>query len=249
MYNFRHLNQIEKFFADITTYKKIAGEMIEVVIDLTSSKYFESTSQLKQLISFATKSADAGHEIFFGPAIRGKDLGNQRSDANNVLVVKSCWVDIDSPEKELPADQKLSAAKKLLEEFVEALQRYDLEPSYVVESGHGYHVYFVFNRFLDPTNTNWQKTQSALVNLAKGDTQAKNVGRLLRVPGTYNYKDRNNPKPVQIIHDSGKVFAEDNFKQLVLDHGPKKPVQNVTGQATSKQLGFTPPCIGSLLDP
>ena len=46
MNNFRDLNQIEKFFADITTIKKILGEKIEVVIDLTSSKYFESMSQL-----------------------------------------------------------------------------------------------------------------------------------------------------------------------------------------------------------
>ena len=249
MSNFRDLNQIEKFFADITTYKKIAGEMIEVVIDLTSSKYFESMSQIKQLIDFATQSADAGREVFFGPAIRGKDLGSQRSDDNNVLMTKSFWVDIDSPDKDLPADQKLSAAKKLLDDFIDALAGYDLEPSYVVESGHGYHVYFALNRFLDPTNTDWQKTQFALVTLAKGDLQARNAGRLLRVPGTYNYKDRDNPKPVQIIHASGKIFAADDFRQLVLDHGPKKLAQNDTGQATSKQLGFTPPCLASLLDP
>jgi hypothetical protein len=91
--------------------------------------------------------------------------------------------------------------------------------------------------------------QFALVNLAKGDLQARNAGRLLRVPGTYNYKDRANPKLVGIIYDSGKMFAKDDFKQLVLDHGPKKSVQNVTGQATSKQLGFIPRCIESLLDP
>jgi hypothetical protein len=69
------------------------------------------------------------------------------------------------------------------------------------------------------------------------------------VPGTYNYKDRANPKPVQIIYESGKIFATDDFKQLVLDHGPKESAKNVTGQATSKQLGFIPPCIESLLDP
>ena len=249
MSNFRDLNQIEKFFADITTIKKIVGEMTEVVIDLTSSKYFESMSQLKQLISFAIQSADAGHEVFFGPAIRGKDLGNRRSDSENVLAVKSCWVDIDSPEKDLPADQKLLAAKKLLDEFVEALKGYDLEPSYVVESGNGYHVYFVLNKFFGPDHLDWKKIQLTLVTLAKGDLQARNAGRLLRIPGTYNYKDRNNPKPVQIIHASGKIFAEDNFRQLVIDHGPKSPVQNVKKQATSKQLGFIPPCIGSLLDP
>jgi len=248
MSNFRDKDQIEKFFADITTYKNFAGEMIEVVINLTSSNYFESTTQIRQLMNFAFQNADAGHEVFFGPAIRKKDLGTKRSDSENVLFVKTCWVDIDSPDKNLSADQKMSAAKKLLDEFVEALKEYNLEPSYVVESGHGYHVYFVLNKFFEPNVLEWQKTQFALVKLAKGDIQAKNVDRLLRVPGTFNYKDKNDPKSVQIINDSGKIFAEDDFRQLVLDHGPKKSVQNVTEQATSRQLGFTPPCISSLLD-
>ena len=137
MSNFRHLEKIEKFIADITTYKEFAGGMIEAVIDLTSSKYFESTKDIKELVNFAFQNADAGHEVFFGPAIREKDLGNQRSDFKNVLLVKSCWVDIDSLDKDLPADQKLSAAKRLLDEFVENLKGYELERSYIIESGHG----------------------------------------------------------------------------------------------------------------
>ena len=249
MSNFRDLVQIEKFFFDITTYNKFAGGTIEAVIDLTSSKYFESEEQIPQLIEFSHQNADAGHEVFFGPAIRWKDLGDKRSDDKNVLLAKACWVDIDSPEKDLPAGQKLLVAKKLLDEFIESLLGYNLEPSYVVESGHGYHVYFVFRRFLDPTAKVWPKIQNALVVLAKGDLQARNAGRLLRVPGTFNKKDRNDPKPVQIIKASGRTFAESEFRQLVLDHGPKKSVQTAAGLTDSKQLGFTPPCIASLLDP
>ncbi len=249
MSNFRDLKQIEKFFTDITTIKNIFGDKIEVVIDLTSSKYFESTSQLQELITFAFQYADEGHQVFYGIANRENDLGSKRSDENNVCTVKSFWVDIDSPDKDLPDDQKLLAAKNLLDEFVEALQGYDLEPSYIVESGNGYHVYFVLRQFFFLPHGDWEKAQYALTNLAKGDLQARNAGRLLRVPGTYNYKDKNNPKPVQIIYAVGKKFVADDFRQLVLDHGPKRTVQNVTGKTTSKQLGFIPPCIASLLDP
>jgi hypothetical protein len=248
MSNFRDYSQIEKFIADITTYKKFVGEMVEVVIDLTSSKYFESMSQRKQLIDFAFETADDGHEVFFGPALRSKDLGSKRSDIENIAFVKPCWVDIDSPDKNLPDEEKLKKAKILLDDFVQALKKYNVEPSYIVESGNGYHVYFVLTAFFEPDHPDWEKLQFSLVKLAKGDLQAKNVGRLLRVPGTYNYKDRDNPKQVKIMNDSGKKFALEDFRQLVLDHGPKKSVQNVTGQSTSKQLGFIPPCMASLLD-
>lgn len=96
-------------------------------------------------------------------------------------------------------------------------------------------------------NIRWMDMESALINLAKGDRQAKDRGRLLRVPGTMNYKDREHPKEVKIIFASGKKYLEQDFEQLVKDHGPKN-TPNVIPKTTDP-LGFTPPCIAYLLDP
>jgi len=63
---------------------------------------------------------------------------------------------------------------------------------------------------------------NCLITLANGDHQAKDVGRLLRVPGTFNWKDKENPKKVDIIYESGRVYPEDAFIQLVKDHGGKR---------------------------
>jgi hypothetical protein len=85
--------------------------------------------------------------------------------------------------------------------------------------------------------------------MAKGDLQAKDPVRLMRVPGTYNCKDPDNPKQVKILHASDKKYSEEDFGQLVIDYSPKVSSKKVTTPSGVTKLGFIPPCIGSLLDP
>jgi len=219
MNSFRNFNEIEKFFKDLTHYKKfMTGGLVEVVVDLTRSKYFDPSSELDDMIKFAFKEADDGHQVFFGPANRKEDLEFSRSKDDNIFCFKSLWVDIDSPDKTLSPDQRLDTAKKLLDEFLARLKSYSLEPTYIIESGHGYHVYFI-------------------------------LVRLMRVPGTYNLKDVNDPKEVRIVHASDNKYSEEVFRQIVIDYSPKKSSQTVTKPSGAKKLGFIPPCIDSLLDP
>lgn len=50
-----------------------------------------------------------------------------------------------------------------------------------------------------------RKTQSAWVEFVGGDAGAKDLARMLRVPGTKNYKYKP-PRSVDLIRDSGEVF-------------------------------------------
>ena len=61
MESFRDIKQIEEFIKNIATYKGFMGDLIEVVIDFTSAKYFSSTDDPMELISFAMERADCGH--------------------------------------------------------------------------------------------------------------------------------------------------------------------------------------------
>jgi hypothetical protein len=77
----------------------------------------------------------------------------------------------------------------------------DPRPSCLVDSGGGYHGYWLLR---DP----WQltddaardlaaRTQAAWVTLVGGDSGAKDLARILRVPGTYNHKpEYGSPRPV-----------------------------------------------------
>jgi hypothetical protein len=96
----------------------------------------------------------------------------------------------------------------------------------------------------------WQKVQNALVNLAKGDSQVRQPASLLRVPGTFNYKDPDNPKHVKIIKHTESAYFLRQFIPLVKDHGTRITDKNRAPVTTgAKKLGFTPPCITSLLEP
>lgn len=239
------MKDIEKFLNSITGFDKMGDAYLELVFNFKTSKYF-GHDKIEESIKHALAMSQAGHDIHFGPAARKQDLGTQRSDRTNILWTKCLWVDIDAPDKSLSAEEKLAAAGIIKDDFIEALKPYNLKPSFIICSGHGYHIYFILRRVhLNPLE--WAPIQSALITLAKGDTQAKDITRLLRVPGTMNWKDKNNPKPVEIIFESDRVYDENDFTQLVKDHGPK-PVANVM-PTEAKPIGFIPPCIGHLLDP
>jgi len=222
------------------------GGVMEVVLNLTSSYYF-SKDQVDKAVEFASVASKNGHQVFLAPAVRKKDLGKKRSDGENVLGSRCLWVDVDPPVKTLPPDEMKQEAEKLLKTFIEELKQYRIKPSYIVSSGNGFHVYFHFQRMYEYGVDEWNEFQRALVELAKGDPQAKDMTRLLRFPGTINLKDKANPKPVEIIGGSGHLCNPDDFKKIVRDFPKTKTVSVVPSDI--KPLGFIPPCIESLLNP
>lgn len=237
----------DNFFKDITGSRIFGDFFVEVVVDYTRSVYFPN-DKLSDVYDAAIEASKAGHEVHFGPAVRKEDLGSKRSDRNNLFYSKCLWVDIDSPEKDVSGEEKLKRSKQLLDEFQEALKSYNLEPSFIICSGHGYHVYFVLQKVYLLPSADWEKMQGALINLAKADPQAKDAARLLRVPLTSNFKNREKPRPVEFVAAAGKVWQEEAFKQVVKDHVPKPFSAKVTPE-DAKPLGFIPPCIKHLLDP
>jgi len=252
MCNLNQLDDIKRFFVDIShVNQSVYGGLFEIVIDFTSSKYFDPGTQLDDLVQYAIDQAKAGHQVFFGPANRNEDLGSNRSGVSNVFGFLSVWVDIDSPEKELPAEEQLAEAQKLLAAFKQKLNGYGITPSYIVESGHGYHVYFALKRFLQQPDASWQNVQNAIVKLAKGDPMVRQPASLLRVPGTFNCKDPQAAKPVKIIERSESRYEIGDFNLLLVDmvkeYEQKKNM--VPSKIGKGKHGFTPPCITSLLDP
>ena len=72
----------------------------------------------------------------------------------------------------------------------EALNRFPLEPSAVVESGGGLHLYWFLKNPLDP-QVEGKRVEVVLRRLAErlgGDRNACDVSRVLRLPGTQNFK-------------------------------------------------------------
>lgn len=74
------------------------------------------------------------------------------------------------------------------------------KPSLLVHSGHGFHAYFLLDTPVQATDGELiQKLNKQLAIELRGDLRASNVGRILRVPGTYNLKNPHRPRLVEIV--------------------------------------------------
>jgi len=157
--------------------------------------------------------------VFFGVAKYKTDTGRTK---DNVQALRSFWLDIDcGPKKALPnpktgrPDGYVDQATGLLalRQFCKTI---GLPKPILVNSGRGIHVYWPLTH--DVTREEWEPVASRLRDLCLKhglivDPVVFEVARILRIPGTLNFKD-DPPKQVEIISSADPVdFAE--FRKLL----------------------------------
>jgi hypothetical protein len=138
----------------------------------------------------------------------------------NVDSLKALWFDIDfKPKKDgsPPLYPDVKTAAVALKVFSQASGV--PVPSVLVGSGNGLHAYWPLADAI-PVDR-WQKLADALKAAAiehKVDidpTCTADACRVLRPIGTHNWKDPSNPRPVQLLHSSGKVFTTDELEAIL----------------------------------
>ena len=127
----------------------------------------------------------------------------------NIQTVKCLWLDIDLKGSKPHYDNKADA--------LEALSR--LNPNIIVDSGNGYHAYFLLP---EPVGiADWNVLANGLHNsvmeydpkLAVDVSQWRNASALLRLPGSYNFKT-NPPNPVVAKLVSAVPMSDASIAQL-----------------------------------
>jgi len=171
-------------------------------------RFFESPEAAEPYI---TALGDEGREVYFGCATYADPKG-QRT-AKNTEGFKSFYIDIDCGPGKPYASHKdgLTALGDFLTES-------KLPMPTIVDSGRGFHGYWTLNA---PISYNeWRPVADAfkkLMDELKFETDpavTADGARILRIPGTFNNKDRENPKEVTVVKFADPIeFAE--FKQLV----------------------------------
>lgn len=173
-----------------TLFPDLFGGFIEIrAIGLSgpaNSLFYPSIEVL-----IADKAVIAGlakdHNIYFGVCPRSTKQGNK--DA--VKHIWSLWVDLDAKD--------FAGGK---DEILFQLNSFPISPSIVVESGNGFHAYWILKESFEITGqTDVVKIESYLKSLATalhGDSAAAELARILRLPGTFNYKNAEAPKEVKM---------------------------------------------------
>jgi len=181
-------------------------------------------------IAFPNPARQAsGYGIFF--SVNGFKTDMSRK-TENLYSLNTVYADIDYPQKKNPpTDRQIVTFKRaVMEDLVSCISFSDRDaflknpseadcapaPTAIVETKNGYHVYWVFQKPIlldDPRLRNnpelrtslletYGKIEAKIIERFHGDLGAKDVTRVLRVPGSYHLKHPNDPFLVRLVHFS-----------------------------------------------
>lgn len=159
-------------------------------------------------VTQALAYSNQGRNAYFCTSTMKSELRNN----DNVQAVKAFRIDLDVN----PDDAKKYVSK---EEAVANLRRFCKEHKMpkpvIVDSGYGYHCYWILNNALNAVEGKAYslKFKMALIKLGlKMDRSVPaDCARILRMPGTVNFKIAGSPKKVELLTD---VFTFDNAELL-----------------------------------
>ncbi len=193
---------------------------------------------LKVIRRFATGTDDiyfalASYKQGFHP--RAKDGKKVLRVRDNVSDLQALWFDIDfkgglsDPTAVVAALRGFSNGTGIP------------APSILVHSGNGVHVYWAFTESVPLAR--WQPMADRLKELAlehrlpTDSVCTADPCRVLRPPGTRNFKDKANPKPVYFLYDGGKRYDPGALEVAL---GAKLPTQRGAVGAIPDGLGPVP---------
>jgi hypothetical protein len=161
----------------------------------------DKRSQFFSTTQAATKYAldQVNKDVYFGLGLYRSGITSGRGTADDVVMITAMWADIDFGERKkkgTPPDE--DAAKEII-------KRTGLKGSIIVNSGHGLHPYWLFKEPLTidlqsrSIIKRWGQTVQACAGSIKYSVDSVwDLARVLRVPGTVNYKG-DAPLDVKVI--------------------------------------------------
>ena len=161
----------------------------------------------KNLDLFLSQGGQERH----GPVKQGKTIPEADRTLPNIWCLKSLRMDID---------RKLYSSAEKMDVAVEKFYTdtgFPRSPFAIRSGSGGYHLYWPFDRLVHPDE--WQPMADALSAAAqstglKFDTECTvDRTRVLRIPGTKNYKVKDKPTNVEIWYDTGEVFTVAQLQQ------------------------------------
>ncbi len=187
--------------------------------------------------------AKQDRNTWFGVGLSPADYGPSfRCKADQVSAIAGLWADLDVLD---PAH----IAKNLCPSKMAALDllhRLPLVPTVVVDSGHGLQAYWLFKELWRFDTSDERQEARALeeswletMRTYAADWAIDSVGdlaRVLRMPGTMNYKTPGAPAPVKIIENSGPRYDPSEFEEFL--RAPATQAQRELGEQSHTSKGL-----------
>lgn len=188
----------------------------------------QTPDDLIKLINLST-------DCWFSPA----GFSSQSRKAKDCAGAAALWLDIDIGAQHAKADYP--DAKSFAADFKNFMAGTGLPAPWIVSTGHGVHLYWPLGVTVQPDK--WSRLMARLFAACnkfglKYDHAATDISRILRVPGTYNYKDT--PVPVVILRQ-----GETDLRTLVTVLKQYEPVKQtaVRQEDSTRELREVAPIV------
>lgn len=178
--------------------------------------YASAARLIEKLAAMARYAEGRKAGVFVGVLPRASATAGTSA---NVLPGLAVWADLDF-------DGYLSGEP----EARERLSRLPFQPTLIVRTGHGLHVYFVLR---EPEAPDVLSRLSARLAYAVGGDHVHDPARILRVPGTMNMKDPAHPVRVEI--ESWEPSRRYNPSEL-MEALPEPPKETTPDPDTEEEL-------------
>lgn len=170
-------------------FRALYGNCSEGYLELRSGKkevnettFIEVNNIASELPSIIKKQLNEKN-IYFGAALRREQGRGKKEDCS---VLTALYADIDVGE----AGHKKKPFFNNHDRALAHIRRIPLKPSIIVNSGHGLHAYWLLQVpiIIDGKSIEEIESANSQLQFLFGGDSIKNVDRILRVPGTYNFK-------------------------------------------------------------
>lgn len=142
-----------------------------------------------------------GYNIYYLPNTPGIEYSTPISGSD---IINFDWVFVDWDSKTKTHPDKYS--------FLASIGDSGIEPTKVIDSGGGIHVYWrVYN--LDPIS--YLRFQRRLMRLFNTDEAVGQLFQLMRVPGTINTKNKDHPVKCEELYSNGKEYTAEELDALL----------------------------------
>lgn len=189
--------------------------------------------------AIAAKNAQ-GYGAYFGVTVSGVaylpeqrtgDHGSylfyKRRREADVTLAPVLWADVDNVSADEGWTRLLAAP---------------VPPSIVVRSGGGVHGYWLLNTpvtITPETKQEFKRTLHGLANVVKGDVVARDLARIMRLPGTINTKPGRNGAKCEVIYSLPVFYDYAALGHELRKYAPReapRPTRPISYDATDKTL-------------
>ena len=223
---------------------------------MRSRWYTMEDGMAARLIADAQHLCEQHRDVYFStcPAkkIPASNADMCRVRRQDVSCIPAYFMDVDTSADEAKAGKRVPES---VPQAVEALMSLPCPPSALVQSGHGLHAYWLLDQPASPSAAPAMRAFADAVARATGfpdlDTHATEPARILRVPGTMNYK-HGGSLPVRLLDEgTGEHYTAAALDTFAAEHAPAKAALLTASTAPVRSAAAPsayPADAGSMLD-